>query len=78
MARLQCRDCGFDDEIEWDGRLVCPACGSSNARVAVATTEMTDAEIDMIMHSEIPKDLRWNSNDAEKAPAMIFRCRACG
>ena len=56
MARLQCRDCGFDDEIEWDGRLVCPACGSSNARVAVATTEMTDAEIDMIMHSEIPKD----------------------
>ncbi|WP_442754249.1 hypothetical protein ACNHKD_14820 [Methylocystis sp. JAN1] len=63
MARLQCRDCGFDQEIEWDGRLVCPSCGSTNARAAVGTTELSDAEIDMIMRSEIPEELRWNSSD---------------
>lgn len=42
MARLQCRACGFDQEIEWDGRLVCPSCGSTNARVAAATSELPD------------------------------------
>lgn len=65
MARLQCRDCGFDQEIEWDGRLVCPSCGSTNARAAVATVELSDAEIDMIMRSEIPEELRLNWNDAD-------------
>jgi hypothetical protein len=53
MARLQCRSCGFDKEIEWDGRLVCPPCGSTNARVAAATTELSDAEIEMITQSKM-------------------------
>jgi hypothetical protein len=49
MARLQCRSCGFDNEIEWDGRLVCPSCGSTNARVAAATTELPDELFDAII-----------------------------
>lgn len=65
MARFQCRDCGFDKEIEWDRRLVCPSCGSINARAAVSTTEFSDAEIDMIMCSEIPEELRWSSKDVD-------------
>lgn len=74
MARLQCRDCGFDQEIEWDGRLVCPSCGSTHARAAVATTELPDAEIEMIMRSEIPEELRWNSNDDDAGDEAGQEC----
>jgi uncharacterized Zn finger protein (UPF0148 family) len=51
MARLQCRSCGFDKEIEWDGRLVCPSCGSTNARVAAATPELPDELFERIIRS---------------------------
>jgi uncharacterized Zn finger protein (UPF0148 family) len=66
MARLQCRSCGFDKEIEWDGRLVCPSCGSTDARVAAATAELSDAAIEMLARSEIPEELRRNSADTIK------------
>jgi uncharacterized Zn finger protein (UPF0148 family) len=51
MARLQCRSCGFDNEIEWDGPLVCPSCGSTNARVAAATAEMPDEFFEAVVKS---------------------------
>ncbi|PWB82913.1 MAG: hypothetical protein C3F11_09445 [Methylocystaceae bacterium] len=65
MARLQCRSCGFDGEIEWDGQFVCPSCGSTNTRAAIATAELSDAEIEMIANSEIPEEFRWNSDDLD-------------
>lgn len=76
MARLQRRSCGFD-QIEWDGRLVCPSCGPTNARVAAGTTEPSDGDFEMITHSEIPEDPPLGPDDAERAPAVILRCRGC-
>ena len=49
MARLQCRGCGFDERITWDGHLVCPRCESTKCRVAVERAEMIDSEWDRIV-----------------------------
>lgn len=70
MARLQCRACGFDQEIEWDGRFVCPSCGSTNARVAAATADLSEAEVEMIMQGDFPERQPRNSDHVEKTPAM--------
>jgi uncharacterized Zn finger protein (UPF0148 family) len=48
MARYQCRACGFDEEIAWDGRLVCPKCGSTNGRVATAVEDIPEDLMDQI------------------------------
>ena len=46
MAGYQCQACGFDNQAEWRGDLVCPRCGNSTeVRAAMAIEELTDAEI---------------------------------
>jgi predicted RNA-binding Zn-ribbon protein involved in translation (DUF1610 family) len=56
MARYQCRACGFDGHSEWAGELICPRCGNrTEVRAAIATEEMTDAELTAIK-AGIPGD----------------------
>jgi predicted RNA-binding Zn-ribbon protein involved in translation (DUF1610 family) len=49
MARFKCDACGFDGEREWQGQKACPECGEiRRLRVAIATQEMTDQEVDWL------------------------------
>lgn len=49
MARFKCDACGFDGEREWTGQKACPECGEvRRLRVAMATNEMTDQEIERL------------------------------
>jgi ribosomal protein L37AE/L43A len=57
IARYQCRACGFDDHALWNGVLVCPKCGSTTeVRAAIATAEMTDAQIAAIAAARHPDE----------------------
>ncbi|MDX3806558.1 MAG: hypothetical protein QHC89_09165 [Bosea sp. (in: a-proteobacteria)] len=59
MARFKCDACGFDGEREWAGQKACPECGEvRRLRVAIATNEMTDQEIERLeaLLQEAPAD----------------------
>ena len=57
MARFQCRACGFDGEAPWDGRLVCPRCGSdADVRAAYAVEEMTEEDVAAILAAMPPQE----------------------
>jgi hypothetical protein len=42
MARFRCRACGEEGSFEYEGRHVCPRCGSVDVQFALSLEELAD------------------------------------
>jgi rRNA maturation endonuclease Nob1 len=42
MARFRCRDCNTEGTFEYEGRHVCPNCGSRDVQFALGIEELGD------------------------------------
>ena len=42
MPRLQCLDCGYDDDVHWADAETCPSCGCENVRIAARVEDLPD------------------------------------
>jgi uncharacterized Zn finger protein (UPF0148 family) len=42
MARFRCRACGQEGTFEYEGRHVCPLCGSRDVQFALSIDELPD------------------------------------
>jgi uncharacterized Zn finger protein (UPF0148 family) len=42
MARFHCRVCGVKGTFAYDGRHVCPECGSRHVEIALSIRELAD------------------------------------
>ncbi|MDB5555350.1 MAG: hypothetical protein JWL86_5334 [Rhizobium sp.] len=53
MARFRCRACGDDGTFVYDGRHLCPSCGSPDVQFAIGVEEIGEDDPFVLAMNEI-------------------------